>query len=326
MNLKIPNLGLNTSFAALLVASASAVVIEGGCRPADDAERTSAVRSRIDASDCGEYGGNWSNGKCTLPGGTTIVDVPIPHDDAPIEPWTGPPPDDDPCSNAPCAPPPPGPGTDPPPPPPLLPPSPPEVPDDVKQRVSACVDAVDYNALPVQYAPAGEMYTNHSGSTAWSVASYLGGAAGWLVNTSDQTRSWVEYLTFGGTAANNYLDSVMTQINAKFASAAASGHPFQNYQKVCLAQCIASQIIEYGENNFSKFGGVSMAVAQGVGVCTEFSGIAQRIIASTAGSSVDSWVGVSPGHAFVQVSFDNNTYSIEPQKDPRLQGACEFRH
>ena len=59
-------------------------------------------------------------------------------------------------------------------------------------------------------------------------------------------------------------------------------------------------------------------------MCTEFSAIAQRLISSTSSSTINSWVGYSPGHAFVQVQFDGNTYSVEPQSDPAKAGTCRF--
>ena len=191
--------------------------------------------------------------------------------------------------------------------------------DKLKADVQQCFDGVDYNRLGYSYAPAGETYTHRSGSTFWSVGSYLASSMGWLVQTSDQARAWTEAVTFGSSEANQYIDSIVTQMNQKFTSGG-----FQNYQKVCLAQCVASRMIKYQENFLSKFGGASTAVAQGVGVCTEFSAIAQRLISSTSSSTINSWVGYSPGHAFVQVQFDGNTYSVEPQSDPAKAGTCRF--
>ena len=202
--------------------------------------------------------------------------------------------------------------------------------DDVKRRVAGCIRTADYNKLPVSFASAGAMYTNHGGSVGSSVLSYVASAAGSLVQTSDRWNAWVVSLVGVENDANTFMHQIMTEMSAKFAAAEAAGQPFQNYQKVCMAQCVASQIIRYASDFLSKFGGASAAVAEGVGVCTEFSAIAQRVIANTAGPAVSSWVGYSNSanpslsHAFVQVAFDGYTYSIEPQQDPRKECTCTF--
>ena len=190
---------------------------------------------------------------------------------------------------------------------------------DLRKQVDACINSVDYNNLKPRFAAAGETYTHRSGSTVWSVASYMGSAAGWLIDTAERSRAWVEYMTFGGTDAQAYLAGVITAVNGKIASGG-----WMNYQKVCIAQCISSRIIEYQQNALAKFGGVSTAVAQGVGVCTEFSAIMLRILESTAAPDVSASLGLSPGHAFVRVTFDGISYSVEPQNDPVSGGACTF--
>ena len=202
--------------------------------------------------------------------------------------------------------------------------------DDVKRRVAACIDVADYNKLPVAFKAAGTTYTNHGGSTVSSLMSYLASAAGNVVDANDRLNAWVGSLVGLESDSNAFLDGVTKEMTAKFATAAAAGAPFENYQKVCMAQCVASQIIKYASDYLSKFGGASSAVAEGVGVCTEFSAIAQRLIANTAGSTVTSWLGYSnsadsgESHAFVQVAFDGFTYSIEPQRDPRKACNCTF--
>ena len=308
------------SLAALLALGATATLVQVGCG-SDTASQSGPgkARSALDAADCAEYGGTWSNGNCTLPGGTTTVDVPIGDDDEPIEPPFHDPPQDppDPPECPGCG------GEPPPPPPPPLPPADQQALDALKANVNKCLDVVDYNQLPATFPAAGETYTHHSGSTAWSVAGYLGQFAGFLVDTAERLRVWQEYLAFGGTASSNYLESVIARMNSKFDTAAGAGTPWQNYQKVCIAQCIASEIIAYSENALSKIGGVSTAIAQGEGVCTEFSAIAIQLIQGSAGSTVGASMGVSPGHAFVNVTFDGNTYAIEPQTNP-TGGSCQF--
>lgn len=199
-----------------------------------------------------------------------------------------------------------------------------QIPEAVIKSVQACIDQVDYNKLPVDYEAAGETYTHRSGSVAWQAVEWIGGATLKAVDESASFRNWVDSLTWGTNQGETLLTDIVKQVNKKFADAASAGAPFQNYQKVCLAQCISSRIIKYAESAVSKFGGASVAVGQGVGVCTEFSSIAMRIIDDTAGSSVQSWRGLSPGHSFVQVKFDGYTYSIEPQRDPQSDGECTF--
>lgn len=216
---------------------------------------------------------------------------------------------------------------EPPPPPPEDPPSEPgafAIDEAVKRAVDSCITTVDYNRLGYSYAPAGETYTHRSGSTAWKLASYLGSVSLYGIDKL----GWIDATNAGQGAAyaegEAFLNATIAKVNAKFASEAAAGRPFQSYQKVCLAQCISSRIIDYAADILSKYGGASLAVARGVGVCTEFASIANRIVNATASDSVSSWVGLSPGHAFLQVSFDGNTYSIEPQHDPAESKTCRF--
>ena len=217
--------------------------------------------------------------------------------------------------------------SEPPPPPPEDPPSEPgafAIDEAVKRAVDSCITGVDYNQLGYSYAPAGETYTHRSGSTAWKLASYIGSFNLYGVDKL----GWIDATNAGQGAAyaegEAFLNATIVKVNAKFAAEAAAGRPFQSYQKVCLAQCISSRIIDYASDFLSKYGGASLAVARGVGVCTEFASIANRIVNATASDSVAGWVGLSPGHAFLQVSFDGNTYSVEPQHDPLASKTCRF--
>ena len=84
------------SVALVVALGACATLVQVGCAGEPPREVVGKSRTALSQSDCAEYGGSWSNGNCTLPGGTTVVDVPI-DDDEPIEPWTGPGPDEDMC-------------------------------------------------------------------------------------------------------------------------------------------------------------------------------------------------------------------------------------
>ena len=194
-----------------------------------------------------------------------------------------------------------------------------------EQAVQDCLNKIDYNQLnkgkdgkgrPV-INPATPRFTHINGTAAQNAASYVATAVNYTVGAGEAIQAWVGFLGSSSAQANQYMNNIIGQMNDKF-----QGGGWQEYQKTCLAQCIASEIIEYNKFVFtSKFGGTAMSVANGEGSCTEFSDIAVRLINGTGGSAS---VGHSPGHAFVQTTFEGNTWNFEPQDSPTKSNSCVF--
>jgi hypothetical protein len=131
----------------------------------------------------------------------------------------------------------------------------------------------------------------------------------------------VGYLVFKGTEGDRLLEDSIARL--KKISAEQQLLP---YQKTLAAQCVASELFEYGDSAIAKFFGSSAAAEYEAGVCTEFAQVAARLL-----NGIGVWAriygAVREAHTWVEVYYpdvDGTSYFIEPQHNPKNNGNVKF--
>jgi hypothetical protein len=99
----------------------------------------------------------------------------------------------------------------------------------------------------------------------------------------------------------------------------ADKEKLEDFQKVCLAQCISSKIIEY-DQGWKLTQSPQAAIENGKGVCREYSWIASELMSQMGVPANREFVwyydtDTSSAHSIVNVKIRGKHYFVEPQED-----------